>query len=262
MAKKFGNGIDLLNQRGINFATPSTSTDAANKAYVDSVAAGLQWKQSVRVASTTNVNIASPGTQIDGVTLASGNRVLLKNQTDAKQNGIYTWTASNAAMTRTADAVQGTLVKSSAYSVEEGTINADKAWIVSNDGTITVGTDNINFARFGGTQDPYVSGSGIDVTGLTISVKAGLGVEFDGSGNLRIDQDLVVVRYAATIGDGTNTSFTLTHGLGHRDWTYSIRDTTTQEFIDADVTAPLTTTANIVFGTAPTSNQFRVTILG
>ncbi|HYF74168.1 MAG TPA: hypothetical protein VD864_15155 [Nocardioides sp.] len=74
---KFGNGIDLAGQRGVNVGDPSSGTDIANKQYVDAFARGLSWKASVVAASTANVDIASAPASLDGVTLSSGDRVLL-----------------------------------------------------------------------------------------------------------------------------------------------------------------------------------------
>ena len=86
---KVMNGLDLQSQKVTNLADPSANTDAANKQYVDNVARGLQWKAPVRVASTANTTLSAPGSSIDGVTMAVHDRVLLKNQTTASENGIW-----------------------------------------------------------------------------------------------------------------------------------------------------------------------------
>jgi len=87
----------------MNVATPTANDHAANKSYVDSVASGLDVKQSVRAASTADVTLSGPVATIDGVTMSSGDRVLLKNQSAAAENGIYVFNGSASAMTRATD---------------------------------------------------------------------------------------------------------------------------------------------------------------
>jgi len=135
-----------------------TSIVAAQE-YVDDVVAGIDWKQSVRVASTDNVSTAAPGT-IDGVTLAEEDRVLLKNQTSAAENGIYIYYAATNTLTRTNDAQQDTLTSGAAVYVEEGTQNNGTAWILSTADPITVGTTNQTWVLFSTIYPVFVkSGS-------------------------------------------------------------------------------------------------------
>src|SRR5687768_15275521 len=99
MSKKFYNGIDLQGQKAVNAADPSSGTDLATKQYVDNLSAGMTWKRSVRVATTTNGALATAyanGQTVDGVTLVTGDRILLKNQTAGAENGIYVVAASGA----------------------------------------------------------------------------------------------------------------------------------------------------------------------
>jgi len=162
--------VSFNNQRITNVATPTAGTDAANKDYVDGVATGLDVKASVRVATTGNWSITTPGTTIDGVTLAVGNRILYKNQTVASENGIYVYTGSGTAATRATDADTGTeLTPGTFVFVEEGTVNADSGWVMSADGTITVGTSPITWVQFSGAGQ-VIAGNGLSKTGNTLSV--------------------------------------------------------------------------------------------
>ena len=156
-------------------ADPTLAAHIATKGYVDSARQGLDVKQSVRVASTANVAISTglvAGQTIDGVTLVAGDRVLLKNQTTASQNGIYVAVASGAA-SRSSDA-NGTAdtgeLKSGTFAfVEEGTVNFDSGFVVSTDGTIAVGTDAITWTQFSGAGS-FDAGNGLSKTGTQVNV--------------------------------------------------------------------------------------------
>ena len=156
-------------------ATPTDSAHIATKGYVDSARQGLDVKQSVRVASTANVAISTgleAGDVIDGVTLVAGDRVLLKNQTTASENGIYVAVASGAA-SRSSDA-NGTAdtgeLKSGTFAfVEEGTVNFDSGFVVSTDGTITVGSTAITWTQFSGAGS-FEAGDGLSKSGTQVNV--------------------------------------------------------------------------------------------
>ena len=158
--------------------TPSNANDAASKSYVDSTASGLDVKNSVRAATTGNGTLASAyanGQTIDGVALATNDRILLKDQTDASENGIYTVNASGAP-TRATDFDSDAEVTSGAFAfVEEGTVNADNGFVLSTNGAITVGTTNLAFTQFSG-GGAITAGSGMTKTGNTLNVIGGDGI--------------------------------------------------------------------------------------
>ena len=156
-------------------ATPTDAAHIATKGYVDAARQGLDVKQSVRVATTAAINLSSDlnnGDTIDGVTLVTGDRVLVKNQSTALENGIYVATASGAAL-RSSDA-NGTAdtgeLKSGTFTfVEEGTVNSDKGFVVSTNGTITIDTTGIAWTQFSGAGS-FTSGDGLSQDGNTIHV--------------------------------------------------------------------------------------------
>ena len=156
-------------------ATPTDSNHIATKGYVDAARQGLDVKQSVRVATTDPINLASDlnaGDTIDGVTLVAGDRVLVKNQNTALENGIYVATTSGAA-SRSSDA-NGTAdtgeLKSGTFTfVEEGTVNSDKGFVVSTNGTITIDATAIAWTQFSGAGS-FTAGDGISQSGNTINV--------------------------------------------------------------------------------------------
>ena len=159
-----------------------------NKAYVDSVANGLDVKASVRVATTANlagtynngngtITASSNGAiSIDGVSLTTNDRVLVKDQSTATQNGFYkvTTVGSGGAafvLTRTPDADEASEVTGGAFTfVEEGTANADNGYVATHNGTPTLGTTNITFEQFSGAGQ-IAAGAGLTKTGNTIDVQ-------------------------------------------------------------------------------------------
>ena len=144
---------------------------ASAQTYADNVANGLDVKDSVRAASTANVTLATDvenGDTLDGVTLATGDRILLKDQSTASENGIYVVAASGAP-SRAADADQGDLTGGAFFFVEEGTANADNGFVCTNNGTPTLGTDSIVFAQFSGAGS-VTAGAGLTKTGNQLDV--------------------------------------------------------------------------------------------
>lgn len=163
-----------------------TSDSLANKAYVDSVANGLDVKASVRVATTANLGatysngagtLTNSGSQaalaIDGVTLIAQDRVLVKNQTAGAQNGFYKVTtvgdgSSNWVLTRTPDADAASELTAGAFTfAEEGTANGDNGYVLSTDGAVTLGTTAITFEQFSGAGQ-ITAGNGLTKSGNTI----------------------------------------------------------------------------------------------
>ena len=164
--------VDVGNSRITTVATPTGSTDAANKAYVDAQLQGLDVKNSVRVATTANGTLASAfanGQTVDGVSLSTGDRILLKNQSTGSENGIYTVNASGAP-TRATDFDENSEVTGGAFFfVEEGTVNADNGFTLTNDGSITVGTTALTFTQFSGAGQ-VTAGDALTKTGNTLAV--------------------------------------------------------------------------------------------
>ena len=148
-------------------ANPTLALHAATKQYVDSIAAGLDPKESVRAATTANVTLSggAPNT-LDGVTLAASDRILVKNQTTASQNGIYTvttlGTGANGTWSRASDfdGTPSNEVSAGAFTfVEEGTTYADTGWVLSTNDPITLGTTSLTFTQFSSAGIVTASGA-------------------------------------------------------------------------------------------------------
>ena len=141
------------NNKLTNLAAPTNSNDAARLVDVQNATAGLDVKTSVRAATTAAGTLSTDyenGDTLDGVILATGDRILIKDQSTASENGIYTVNASGAP-TRATDFDEDSEVTANAFTfVAEGTTNADTGWVVTTDDPITVGTTAINWTQFSG----------------------------------------------------------------------------------------------------------------
>ena len=165
-----------------NLAAPQSDTDAARKLDIDTAIQGLTVKDSVRAASTVNVSIDADDnsvtiTTMDGVTLTHGDRLLLKDQTTASENGIYTYSAitgedsTTISLARSADFDSGAEVLGAFVFVEEGTVNGDQGYVHNTNvgGGITVGTTPLGFTQFSGAGQ-ITAGDGLSKSGNTISL--------------------------------------------------------------------------------------------
>ena len=279
-----------------NVGTPTADTDAANKGYVDSVAQGLDTKASVVAATAVAGTLATSfadGQVVDGVTLATTNRILIKNQADATENGIYTVNASGAP-TRSTDMDNGSEFPGAYVFVEQGTVNADTGWVCTNNAPVTLGTTNIVWTQFSGAGT-YTANNGVVLNGsvfsfaprsgyglqtgssgaeVKLATTSGLNLSSDlavGAGNgisvltntVAIDTAVVVSKYNASIGDGSATSYTVTHNLNTRDVQVTIYDNSSPYAeVIADVQHTTVNTITVLFSVAPTSNQYRVVVQG
>jgi hypothetical protein len=183
--------VDVANKRITSVAEPTQSTDAATKNYVDAVKTGLDVKDSVIVTTTGNLTatysngtsgvgatLTNSGTQaaitIDSRVLVVGERVLVKDQTTALQNGFYKVTtvgtaSANWVLTRTVDADEDSEITPGAFTfVEEGTVGGNNGYVCTNVGAITVGTTAITFVQFSGAGS-VIAGDGLTKTGNTLN---------------------------------------------------------------------------------------------
>lgn len=192
------NGVTITG-RIMSLTDPSSDQDAATKAYVDSVASGLDVKESVRAASTANGTLASAfanGETLDGITLATGDRILLKHQSTASENGVYTVNASGAP-TRATDYDSTAEVTTGAFTfVEEGTVNQSTGWTLTTTGTITLGSTSLSYTQFSGAG-LITPGDGLDKSGNTLSV------DLKSNGGIVIESTEMAIDLAASNMTGT-----------------------------------------------------------
>lgn len=159
----------------VNIGSPVSSTDGATKGYVDAAINGLDWKASVRAATTVNGTLATAyanGQVIDGVTLATGNRILLKNQTSGSENGIYTVNVNGAPTRATDSDANAEVTAGLSVFISEGSTNGNTQWTLTTDDPITLDTTALVFSQIGaGTT--YTGSNGVQVNGSVISPSYG-----------------------------------------------------------------------------------------
>jgi len=262
MTKKIFADFDFQSvSKVVNLPTPSASGDAVNKSYVDSLVEGLAWKDSCRVATQSNLNLASPGATIDGITIASQDRILVRSQSTASENGIYVWNGASTAATRALDASIFAELEQAVTTVEEGTSASTTYRQDQVNGTI--GSSTISWVTFG-TSAPAASETTAGIAELATQAETDTGTD-----DLRIVTPLKLAtwsgrikKYSVSIGDGSATSYTVTHNLASRDVHVTIYNASTYDEVITDVTHATTNTLTIVFATAPASNAYRVVVVG
>lgn len=288
--------IDANGQRLTNMADGSAGTDAVTLQQMQAFVRGLDWKPSVRAASTGNINLASPGASIDGVAMSAGESFLAKDQTAGEDNGIYVWNGAAVATTRRNDADSDAEVTSGlAVTVTEGTANGDKMFVLTTDDPIVLGTTALVFTQLGGGGSTYnADGEGIVLSGSTFSLeldgttlsKSGAGLRV-GSGaagagltealgvlavgqgtgvlvnanDVAVDPSVVVRKFAADCVVTTNPQ-TFTHNLGTKDVIVEVVEVATGNTVLADSTRPTINTVSVDFGGAPSAGQYRVLVHG
>lgn len=294
--------LALNAQRITGLATPIAVTDAATKGYVDATTLGLEFKTSVRAASTGLLTLS--GTQtVDGVSLVAGDRILALSQPAPATNGIYVVAAGTWA--RSPDANTSALMPSGTFVfVEEGTVNDNSGWVLATNNPITLGTTSLTFVQFS-KAGAYTAGNGLSLIGSQFSVVgtanrivvSGSGVDIDsayigqssittvgtiGTGTWQGTPVAVANggtsattpagartnlgangKYTTSIGDGTATSYTVTHSLGTKNVIWQLFDNT-GTFDDAipNVSRPTINTLTVSFSVAPAVNRWQIVVEG
>jgi hypothetical protein len=228
---------------------------------LNSAIEGLAWKDSVRVATQGNINLSSPGASIDGITLSSGDRVLVKSQTSQAENGIYVFNGASTPMTRSADASTANELEQAVVTVEEG--SSAGVTYRQTQVNFTLGTDPVLWTTFG-TSVPQASETTAGIAEIATQAETDGGTD---------DQRIVtplkltnwagrIRKYTTTIGDGSATQFDLTHNFNTRDVIVQVYKTSGgYDQVYCDVLAYTTNIVRLVFSSAPAVNSLRVIIL-
>lgn len=223
---------------------------------------GLSWKDNVRVASTVNVTVASPGATIDAITMVAGDRALLKNQTTTTENGVYIWNGAATPMTRATDADTFDKLESAIVTADEGTTNAGTTWRQTQVNGV-LGTNAPAFVSFG-TAAASASTSTPGIIQLATQTEVDTGTD-----NTKAVTPLTLTtfagrakRFPSTFGDGSATSYVITHNLNTLDvqvYVYENGGSKRQVLVEIQHTSVNSVT--IVTDTAPATNAYRAVVL-
>lgn len=300
MAKKYlGIGRDFGATKLVNVADPTLANDGATKGYVDALVNGLVWHPAVRATVASNILTTNPGTAVfDGVTLVTGERILLRGQTAPAENGPWVFQTSSTALTRPVDfanavvAPPATGIINATFFVQEGTSFTDTAWTLTTNGTITVGTTSLTFTQFGSGGATYTASLGVALSGLDFRLAATVGgagltqtagvldvvatdssilvaandlkVQLAASAGLAVTTgigvDSTVARVFQTGTHASTTSIAVTHSLGKQFVCNHVFITLTGEEIDCDVVATSTAVMTFAFAVAPSANTLTFVI--
>ena len=263
MAKQVLSDLDFNSAaRILNLPDPTLAQHPATKAYVDSAVEGLAWKDSVRVATQGNFNIVVPGSTIDGVTMATHDRVLVRAQSTAADNGIYIFNGPAATMTRSPDASTAAELEQAVVTVEEGT----SAGVTFRQTAVnfTLGSGSVTWATFG-TAAPAASETTAGIAELATQAETDTGTD-----DARIVTPLKLATYSgrklkfsADFGDGSATQYTITHNLNTRDVHVEVYRTSRNfDTILCDVDRTSVNAVRLTFAAAPASNAFRCVVIG
>lgn len=260
--KQMWSDLDFNDVAGIkNLKAPVDPHDAVRLEDLNSAIEGLNWKDSCRVAAQANVNLASPGAAIDGITMVAGDRILLPTQTAGAENGLYIWNGAATAMTRATDASTAAELEQATVTVEEGT--SAGATYRQTAVNITLGTDPVAFTTFG-TSAPPASESTAGIIEIADQTETDAGTD----DTKAITPEKLAnwsgrkLKGTATIGDGSATSFTVTHNFNTRDVEVKVyRNSGNYDEVEVETRHNNVNSVDLLFAAAPSVNQFKVVVL-
>lgn len=257
--------VSMNSHKLTNVTDPTAAQDAATKAYVDSVAAGLAPKDAVRAASTANGTLATAyenGDTLDGVVLATGDRILLKAQTAGAENGIYTVNASGAP-TRATDADSSGDLVGAAVFVSEGTINGNTLWVMTTDAPIVVGTTALVWSQFGG-PGAYTAGTGLTLSGTQFALTTPVAVANGGTNATTVAGAKTSLGFLTrqAFDSSIGTSTVCTHNLNTLDVQVSVWEVLSGLMVLADVVLTSVNVVTVNFSIAAGASQYRIVVIG
>lgn len=263
MGRPIRSDLDFENvARLLNLPNATDPQEPATLAQLSAAIEGLAWKDNVRVSTQGNLDLASPGATIDGISMVSGDRMLVRLQSTASQNGIYIWNGASTPATRAPDASTADELESAVVTVDEGS-DAGTSWR----------QESVNFTL--GSGDVVWGSFGTAVPDSSETTKGKIEIATQAETNTGTDDERAVTpakvrnaswmlkKHAANIGDGSNTSITVTHNFGHRDVSVTVRETSgNYRIVDCEVRVNNDNSVDLIFAAAPGSNALRVIVIG
>ncbi len=254
--------LDFVNEGKINNLPDGVNPqDPATVAQLNAAIEGLSPKDSARVSTVSNISIASPGASIDGIAMAAGDRVLVKNQTIGSENGIYIWNGAAVAMGRSLDANTANELEAAIVAVEEGT-NANTTWRQTTVNFV-IGTGAPAWVQFGTASSPASeTTAGILQIATQAETDAGT-IDTDAVSPLKLKNSTLIAKMATgLIGDGTATQYDLVHNFNTRKVVVSVRrNSSPWDEVQTDKECPDVNTVRIRFNVAPSANAYEVTVI-
>lgn len=238
---KITNTLDANGFAITNLPDAVSAQSPVTLAQLNAAVAGYSWKAPVRAATTANITL-SGAQSIDGVSVIAGDRILVKSQSAGSANGIYL--AAAGAWSRATDFDTAAEALGAATFVSEGTTQGNSVWLQTTDAPITLNTTALVFTQIGAGSS-YTAGNGVLIS----------------SGVISVDPTVTARKASATIGDGSATTITFTHNLNTQDVHVAVKEVATNAGVITDYVANGVNTVQLTFGTAPTSGQYRVTVI-
>lgn len=263
MSKQILSDLDFNSvARILNLPDPTLAQHPATKAYVDSAVEGLAWKDSVRVATTANVTLTGPGATIDGISMAANDRVLVKDQSTASQNGLYIWNGAAVSMTRAVDASTFPELEQAIVTVEEGTSAGATFRQTAVNGTLD--STSVTWTSFG------TSAAAATETTAGVAEVATQGETDGGTDDQRFLTSLKLNNWfgrkrklTQTFGDGSATTFNIDHNFSTRDVVVEVyRNSGGYDSVLCDVTRPTVNRITLTFAAAPAASAFNAVVMG
>lgn len=256
------NTLDANSNRIINLPAPQAANDPARLVDLNSALEAIAWKDECRVATQVNVTLSGPGATIDGVAMATNDRVLVRAQTDPIENGIYIWNGAAVPMTRAPDASTADELEQAVTTVGEG--SSAGATYRQTSVNFALGTDAVLWTSFG-TSAPSASETTAGIAEVATQAETDAGTDHqrfvtpldlaNWSGRIR--------KASQSIGDGSATSFNIDHNFNTRAVTVEVfRNSGNFDTVLVDVTRPTVNRVTLTFSVAPASNAFNVVVTG
>jgi hypothetical protein len=263
MSQPVSTKLDFGNARRIiNLAPGAATGEPVTYEQLNAALEAIAWKDNVRVACATNITVSSPGASLDGVTMASGDRVLLKAQTTQTENGIYIWNGSATPLTRAADASTFDELESAVVTADEGTSAGSTFRQTQVNGVL--GTNNVVWTSFG-TAAAAANSSTAGIIRIATQTEVDTGTDDTTAVTpLKLKTASFLVRkYSTTIGDGSATSIAVTHNLNTLNvQVYAYEAGGSKRMVLVEIQHTSVNQVTLIFDSAPTSNAISVVVLG